>query len=317
MKILVTGAEGFIGRALVARLLSSGVLPGLGDARRQLILLDRNFQAPLADARVRQVVGDIADFDTLRQALGEPVDAVFHLASIPGGAAESQFELGLRANLDATLRLLEVLRTQERPAKVVFASTIGVYGVPLPAAIDENTLPAPTMSYGAHKLVSEVLIADYSRRGYIDGRSLRLPGIVARPPQASGMLSAFMSDLIRHLSAGGRFVCPVGREGMAWWMSRTCVVENLLHAAGLDVARTETRRAWLLPVLHASLGDIVAAIARVHGDEVLDRVTYERNVALQAQFANLPPLNCPSSVAAGFRNDGTLDALVQRALDGP
>jgi D-erythronate 2-dehydrogenase len=317
VKILVTGAEGFIGRALVARLLSSGVLPGLGDARRQLILLDRGFQAPLADARVRQVAGDLADLNTLREALREPVDAVFHLASIPGGAAESQFELGLRVNLEATGRLLELLRAQEKPARVIFASTIGVYGVPLPAVIDETTVPAPTLSYGDHKLIGEVLITDYSRRGYIDGRSLRLPGIVARPPQAAGMLSAFMSDVIRTLSAGGRFVCPVGRAGMAWWMSRTCVVENLLHAAGLDAARAEKKRVWLLPVLHASLGDIVAAIARVHGDEVLDRVTYEPNAVLQAQFANLPPLNCPSSVAAGFRNDGTLDALVQRALDGP
>jgi nucleoside-diphosphate-sugar epimerase len=317
VKILVTGAEGFIGRALVARLLSSGVLPGLGDARRQLILLDRSFQAPHADARVCQVAGDLGDVDTLRQALREPVGAVFHLASIPGGAAESQFELGLRVNLDATVRLLELLRTQEKPAKVVFASTIGVYGVPLPAVIDESTLPAPTMSYGAHKLIGEVLITDYSRRGYIDGRSLRLPGIVARPPQSAGMLSAFMSDIIRSLSAGGRFVCPVGREGMAWWMSRACVVENLMHAAGLDAAVAERKRVWLLPVLHASLGDVVAAIARVQGDDVLDRVTYERNATLQAQFASLPPLDCPSSVAAGFRNDGTLDALVQRALDGP
>jgi nucleoside-diphosphate-sugar epimerase len=219
------------------------------------------------------------------------------------------------------LRILEQLRTQTSaglpPPKVVFASTIGVYGVPLPEVIDENTIPAPTLSYGAHKLIGEVLITDYSRRGYIDGRTLRLPGIVARPPQAAGMLSAFMSDLIRSLSAGRNFACPVAREGMAWWMSRACVVENLLHAAGLEAATLERSRVWLLPVLHASLGDIVAAIARVHGEEVLDRVTYHENAALQAQFANLPPLRCPGSLEAGFRNDGTLETLVQRALDGP
>ena len=322
MRILVTGAEGFIGRALVARLLSSDVLPGLGDARRQVVLLDRHFPAGVADARVRQVAGDIADSAVLSEAFGDPVDCVFHLASVPGGAAEAQFELGLRANLDATVRLLEQLRTQTQPfgappPRVVFASTIGVYGVPLPAVIDESTLPAPTMSYGAHKLIGEVLITDYSRRGYIDGRALRLPGIVARPPQAAGMLSAFMSDLIRALSAGRSFACPVAREGMAWWMSRACVVENLLHAAGLGAATLAKSRVWLLPVLHASLGDIVAAIARVHGEEVLDCVTYHENAALQAQFANLPPLRCPASAEAGFRNDGTLEVLVQRALDGP
>ena len=316
MNILVTGAEGFIGRALVARLLSSGLLPSLGDARRQVILLDRQFSAPPTDARVRQVAGDITDAAVLREAVRDGVDCVFHLASIPGGAAEAQFEAGLRVNLEATLRLLESLRAQATPAKVVFASTIGVYGVPLPDVIDEETLPAPTMSYGTHKLIGELLIADYSRRGFIDGRSLRLPGIVARPPQAAGMLSAFMSDLIRELSAGRSFACPVSREGKAWWMSRTCVVENLLHAAGLDSARAQKKRAWLLPVLHASLGDVVAAIARVHGEEVLERVTYHENATLQAQFANLPPLHCPTSVDAGFRNDGTLEILVQRALDG-
>jgi nucleoside-diphosphate-sugar epimerase len=172
------------------------------------------------------------------------------------------------------------------------------------------------MSYGAHKLIGELLITDYSRRGFIDGRCLRLPGIVARPPQAAGMLSAFMSDLIRVLSAGGSFACPVSKEGKAWWMSRTCVVENLLHAVSLDTDRVQKKRVWLLPVLHASLGDVVAAIARVHGEEVLERVTYHENAALQAQFANLPPLRCPKSIHAGFRSDGTLEILVQRALDG-
>jgi D-erythronate 2-dehydrogenase len=317
VNILITGAEGFIGRALTARLLCSGVLPSLGDARRQVVLLDRQFAAPPADARVRQVAGDIADAAIMREAVGDGVDCVFHLASIPGGAAEAQFETGLRVNLEATVRLLESLRVQATPAKVVFASTIGVYGVPLPEVIDENTLPAPTMSYGAHKLIGELLIADYSRRGCIDGRSLRLPGIVARPLQASGMLSAFMSDLIRALSSGRSFTCPVSREGKAWWMSRTCVVENLLHAASLDSTWVHRKRVWLLPVLHASLGDVVGAIARVHGPEVLERVTYQDNPTLRAQFAALPPLHCPTSVEAGFRNDGTLETLVQRALDGP
>ncbi|HVW70938.1 MAG TPA: NAD-dependent epimerase/dehydratase family protein [Steroidobacteraceae bacterium] len=317
MNILITGADGFIGRALVARLLSSGVLPGLGDARRQVTLLDRNFAAPVTDARVRTVAGDFSRAATLSEVLRDPIDCVFHLASIPGGAAEAQFELGLEVNLRATLDLFERLREQGTTPKVVFASTIGVYGVPLPELIDESTLPGPTMSYGAHKYVGEVLLCDYSRRGWIDGRALRLPGIVARPPQASGMLSAFMSDIIRILSAGRPFVCPVASDGMAWWMSRTCVVENLLHAAGLNAALVEKRRVWLLPVLHASLGDVVAAIARVHGEEVLQHVTYQPNAALQAQFANLPPLCCPASLAAGFRNDGTLESLVQRALDGP
>jgi len=317
VNILITGADGFIGRALVARLLSGVGPDGLSEPHPHLTLLDQRFSATPADPRLRLVSGDVSDHAVLAEALSDGVDCVFHLASIPSGAAESSFDLGKRANLEATAGLLEQLRRQKTPARVVFASTIGVYGVPLPQLIDEQTPPQPTMSYGAHKLIGEILVADYSRRGFIDGRSLRLPGIVARPPQASGMLSAFMSDLIRALSAGRAFTCPVSPDGMAWWMSRSCVVENLLHAAALSSQQAHRRRVYLLPVLHASMADVVSAIAKVHGAEVLSRVTYQPNAALQAQFASLPPLNCPASLEAGFRHDGTLEALVQRALDGP
>ena len=316
MRILVTGADGFIGRALVARLLSATALPAPGNDDRELILLDRGFSAPNKDPRVRSLSGDIADSAFLREAVGSGVDCVFHLASVPGGAAESDFDLGMRVNLQATSSLLEQLRPQQAPAKVVFASTIGVYGVPLPAVIDEDSIPGPTLSYGTQKWIGEILVSDYSRRGFIDGRSIRLPGIVARS-SAAGMLSAFLSEVIRALSAGKSFTCPVSADGMSWWMSRSCVVDNLLHAAALGADHVRRQRTWLLPVLHASIGDVVAAIARLHGPDVLERISYQPNPALQAQFANYPPLRCPNSVAAGFKHDGSLEALVTRALDGP
>jgi nucleoside-diphosphate-sugar epimerase len=210
---------------------------------------------------------------------------------------------------------LELLRQRKNVARFVFASTIGVYGTPLPRAIDEQTMTAPTMSYGAHKLIGEILVSDYSRRRFIEGRVLRLPGIVARPPQASGLLSAFMSNLIRELSAGRNFICPVAADGMAWWMSRTRVVDNILHAAAFDASRHDFQRVWLLPVLHASIGDVVQAIGRVYGVDVRNKITYQPDAGLQAQFANLPPSSCPRSEAAGFRHDGSLDELVKRALD--
>jgi D-erythronate 2-dehydrogenase len=200
---------------------------------------------------------------------------------------------------------------------VVFASTIGVYGASMPPAIDEETLPAPAMSYGAHKLVGEILISDYSARGFIDGRSLRLPGIVARPPEASGLLSAFMSDLIRELSEGRQFICPVSADGMAWWMSRPCVVDNLLKAANLSPTAAASRRVWLLPVLRASMADVVAAIALNRGSTVSKNVSYQRDAQLEAQFGSLPPLRCPQSEAMGFQSDKTLERLVERSLEGP
>ena len=203
---------------------------------------------------------------------------------------------------------------QVRQASDEFASSIGIYGVPMPAVIDENTIPLPTLSYGAQKLIGEYLVADYGRRGFVDGRSVRIPGIVARPP-STGMLSLFLSDLIRALSAGRSFVCPVAPEGMSWFMSRPCIIDNLLHAAALGPAQVAQQRTWLLPVLHVSIADIVAAIARLHGAAVLGRVSYAPNPTLQAQFANYPPLLCPKSEAAGFRHDGTVERLVTRALE--
>jgi D-erythronate 2-dehydrogenase len=315
MNVLITGADGFIGRKLVARLLSGAAGVESTGKLSRLTLLDQRFGGPAADSRVTLVEGDLGAEHTLQRATEFRPDLVFHLASIPGGAATKNFELGLRVNLQATIALLEVLRRQDNKPTVVFASTIGVYGVPMPDVIDEDTLPEPSMSYGAHKLIGEILISDYSLRGFIDGRALRLPGIVSRPPQPSGMLSAFISDMIRELWAGREFTCPVGSEGRAWWMSRPCVVDNLLHAASLSPELAAARRVWLLPVMHASMAEVVAAIARRRGEQVTAKVRYQRNDALQAQFANLPPMRCPKAIAAGFHHDGSLESLVERALE--
>ncbi len=313
MKVLVTGADGYIGRALVARLLSNDIDSVLGAIPVNVVLIDQHFGEPYRDARVTALQGDIADPDLLHQAT-DGVDLVFHLASMPGGAVMRNFSLGIKINLQATIALFESLRIRERKPRVVFASTIGVYGVPMPDVIDEETLPSPSMSYGAHKLMGEILVSDYSLRGFIDGCALRLPGIVARPKQPSGLLSAFISDLIRDLTAGEKFVCPVAADGKTWLMSRPCVIDNLLHAAALDPQVAVRQRVWLLPVLHASMGEVAAAIARIEGPHVLQNITYEPNATLQAQFASYPPLVCPKSVAAGFRHDGTLELLVKRAL---
>lgn len=314
MNVLVTGAGGFIGRALVDRLLSSGVPGARPGVLSRLVLVDQRLTEAPCDPRILVIEGDFADERVLREALRPGIDLVFHLASVPGGRAEQDFDLGMRVNLQGTIALLDAVRREGRRPRFVFASTIGVYGVPLPDRVNESTLAAPSMSYGAQKLIGEILLTDYSRRGFIDGCALRLPGIVARPPSESGLLSAFLSDAIRTLSAGRPFTFPVARDGKSWWMSRSCAVCNLLHAASLDSGLLELKRVWLLPVLHASMEDVVRAIARVRGEQVLGMVRYEPDPALQAQFASYPPLDCPGSLAAGFRHDGTLEALVQRAL---
>lgn len=256
MNILVTGGNGFVGRELVKRLLAQASILPDDRALTQLTVVDVGCEHLPDDPRLRFVSGSIADSAVLEAALEVPADLVFHLASIPGGAAERQFELGLQVNLCATLELFQRLARQGNRPRVVFTSTIAVYGSALPALVDDTSPLRPDMSYGAHKLVGEILLADYSRRGALDGRIVRLPGIVARPPEPSGLLSAFMSDLFWKLAAGDTFTCPVSEQAVAWWMSVGCCAENLLHAASLSPELVADRRAYTLPVLRLTVGQV-------------------------------------------------------------
>jgi nucleoside-diphosphate-sugar epimerase len=312
MNVILTGANGFIGRALARRLLDErSPLGALG----RLTLID--LQLPAEDlVGVRKLTGSIADPSVLSRAFDTPVDLVFHLASIPGGMAEQNFDLGRQVNLEATLNMLEIARARGgangKPVRVVFASSIAVLGSPLPALVDDATPLRPKLSYGAHKLIGEVLIEDYSRRGWIDGRSIRLPGIVARPPQRTGQLSAFMSDIIRELSEGRPYACPVAADSTTWLMSVHQVLDNFMHAATMTVSGGRT---FTLPALRSSMQELVAAIEAVYGQEASKKVTFGSNPALEANFGRYPPLNTPAANAAGFRHDGDLKTLVRRALE--
>lgn len=311
--VVVTGSEGFVGQALVQRLLSEGL--GAQPVTR-LTLLDVRFAAPHPDPRVLQCAGSIADPALREQACARPVDAVFHLASIPGGAAERNYELGREVNLMATLGLLEDLRHQaERGAlaRFVFASTIAVYGEHLPPEVDESTLPNPGLSYGAHKLAGEYLVADASRKGWVQGCSLRLPGVVARPGDGAGMLSAFMSQLFWKLAAGEPLTVPVTPEGVAWWISVGACVDNLLHAATVDPARLNPRRSYQMPVLRFTVGELVDALARRFGEDRRALVRYAPEPFIQRLFASYPPLHTPEALALGLRHDGDIATLIDRA----
>ncbi|MES2264874.1 MAG: NAD-dependent epimerase/dehydratase family protein [Pseudomonadota bacterium] len=314
MNILITGANGFVGQNLVRRLLELGRTSPNARPFSTLTLVDVGFDDLPQDPRVRRVAGSIADCATLDAAFSLPMAYVFHLASVPGGAAEKNYELGLAVNLQASIAILERLRLQGLGARLVFASTVAVYGAPMPALIDDGTPMKPGLSYGAHKLATEVLIEDYSRRGWIDGRIVRLPGIVARPPVASGLLSAFMSDIFWRLAAGERFICPVSPQATAWWMSVGCCVDNLLHAANLTEKQTAQRRAYTLPVLRLAISDIVDGLAARYGVDRRELVVYEPDEALEAAFGRQPPLDSAAARAIGFRSDASAAALIERAM---
>lgn len=313
MHVLITGANGFVGAALARRLLDdTQVLPDL----TRLTLIDLEFPTELNDPRVHYLSGSIADPKLLANALETPVDVLFHLASIPGGMAERNYPLSRQVNLDATQTLFEGLKAQATPARVVFASTIAVYGSPLPAQVDDSTPLQPKLTYGAQKLIGEILLEDFSRRGWIDGISLRLPGIVARPPQPSGLLSAFMSDVFWKLAKGERFECPVSSQAVAWWMSVARCVDNLLHAASLPASALQTRRSFALPVLRLTMEQVIGGLCRRFGEERQALVSYLPDAHLEATFGAYPPLLSPAAEALGFKHDGDLEQLIYRTLNG-
>lgn len=311
MRIGVTGAGGFVGSSLIERL-SRG---GLRGVRPEVIAIDARLQKTLAPDILR-AEGDLTDPGFRGHVFSKPFDVFFHLAAIPGGAAERDYPLGWRVNVDATTAIVEALAAQPKPARLVFSSSIGVFGVPLPKdRVDDETLPLPTMSYGAQKLMMEALVADCTRRGLVDGLALRLPGIIARPRQSGGHFSAYMSDILHALRAGEAFTAPVSADATGWFMSRRRIVDNLVHAAELPTDHIGTRRAFNLPALHLTMAELVTGAASLFGTQVHDLVRYEPNAVLQAQFGAYPQLLTPIADGLGFRHDGDASTLVAAALE--
>ena len=302
MNILLTGAGGFVGREL------GRLLVGAGHA---LVGIDTD--AGGIPAGIRVVAGDLADPAVRAEALGTGCDALIHLATVPGGAAEADPSASRRINVDAMYDLLVEASALKPGLRVVYASSIAVLGDPLPAQVDDATPLSPRMIYGGHKAMMEHAVAMFSNRGLIDGVTVRLPGILARPKGPSGMKSAFMSDLFHALRAGEAFTCPVSAAGSIWAQSVRQCARNFLHALTLDSGLMPPTRAVTLPALRISMADLVAAIARQCAVSP-DLVRYAPDAALEAAFAAQPPLATPAAERAGFAHDGDLATLVSNAL---
>jgi nucleoside-diphosphate-sugar epimerase len=302
VKILVTGAGGFVGRHLVTTLVRAG---------HEVVGTDA--AAGTIPAGAHAVEGDLGDRAIRRQAIDGGCDRLVHLATVPGGAAEADPEASRRINIDATYDLLLEAGAANPGLRTVFASSIAVFGAPLPRQVDDATPLSPRMIYGGHKAMTEDAVAMFSNRGAIDGVTIRLPGILARPRGPSGLKSAFMSDLFHALRAGEPFVCPVSPKGTIWAQSLDRVVGNIVQALNLDSALLPATRAVTLPALRVAMHDLAAEVARQCGVPAT-LVTYCRDGALEAAFAAQPPLATPAADRAGFTHDGDLGTLVASAL---
>ena len=309
--VLITGASGYIGQALAARLKSALQAKHIAS----LTLADLQFEADAVDgASLVHIHGDIGNPSVLAQATALLPDTVFHLAGITSRAAQVDVALGLRVNVSNTIALVERLRLQGQVPVVVCASSIAVYGVPLPAAVDDQTPLMPTMSYGAQKQMVEILLADYSQRGWLDGRAVRLASIVARPSAPNAALSAFAGDLIREPAQGRHYRCPVANDATFWLMSLPACIECLLQAAVILQQQLPVGRAWNLPALHTTADELVQAVSRHLGRDISALIDYQPQPELASQFAVWPPLATGIAKQLGMRHDGDVDTLVARAL---
>jgi nucleoside-diphosphate-sugar epimerase len=311
MRIVITGGCGFLGRRLALLLLEKGSALGAID---EMVLFDNAPSAlPLPDdKRVRLVTGDIADRDTVKGLIAPGTDAVFHLAAIVSGQAEADTDLGYRVNLDGTRAVLEACRGLGTAPRLVFASSLAVYGGELPAAVGDDTGLHPQTSYGAQKAIGELLVNDYSRKGFIDGRALRLPTVVVRPGLPNRAASTFASSIIREPLAGKDAICPVVPETVMALASPRRVVAALAHALDIPGDALGTNRTLQVPGFSVSVGDMAASLRRAGGESAYKRISWQPDAAIQKIISGWPlALATPRADALGFERDSGIDEAVQ------
>jgi nucleoside-diphosphate-sugar epimerase len=294
-KVLVIGAAGMIGRKLVPALAQEG-----------LILHD---VVPFEGA---SAVSDLSQPGEAEKLIARRPEVIYHLAAVVSGEAEADFEKGYRVNLDGTRRLFEAIRKENYRPRVVFTSSIAVFGAPFPEAIDDEFLSAPLTSYGTQKAVGELLLADYSRRGFMDGIGIRLPTICVRPGKPNKAASGFFSGIIREPLAGQEALLPVPETVRHWFASPRAAVGFLIHASRLKTEQLGARRNLNMPGVSATVAEQIEALRKVAGDEVAQRIRRAPDATIQRIVEGWPRnFDAQRALALGFRADASFEEIIR------
>ena len=315
MKVLITGGAGFIGSRLARALLARGALDGRGIER--LVLADQSAPAAdlAADRRVQAAVGPLlAQCDEVARAR---FDGVFHLASAVSAECEADFDLGMRSNLETTRALLLALRAAGNTPRLVFASSGAVFGgdppfLPVPSLVEDHTLPTPQTSYGTQKLISEQLIMDFTRKGFLDGRAVRLLTVSVRPGRPNGAASGFLSGIVREPLAGVASACPVALDTEVSLISPARAVDALIRAHEASRDELGGRSALNLPALSLRVGDMLDALERVAGKAVRARVRLERDPRIESIVSTWPArFRAQRAERLGLAPDPSFESIIE------
>ncbi|HWA13678.1 MAG TPA: D-erythronate dehydrogenase [Burkholderiales bacterium] len=314
MKVFITGGGGFLGYRLALKLLERRTLAG-PDGKPAAISGIKLFDAafpPDPDPRLTCIKGDIAELEQVENAMDRDTASVFHLAAVVSAHAEQDFDMGYRVNLDGTRNLLEASRDMDAPPRFVFASSLAVYGGALPPVVDDSVTPTPQTSYGTQKVIGEYLVNDYSRKGMVDGRSLRLPTIVVRPGKPNLASTSFASGMFREPLNGTVCEVPVEASTEMWILSPGKVLDAFLHAHDLPASAWGTNRALALPGITFSVGEGVEALRRIAGDEVARRVVFRKDDRINRMVRSFPGrFRTDRALAMGFRADADIAGILR------
>ncbi len=321
MKVVVTGAAGMLGRKLVAALLDGAELSSRDGKRNRVErivafdIAEPNPPLP-ADPRLEVATGEVADAACLRRLIDADTDSVFHLAAVVSAAAEEDFDLGMRVNLDGTRVVLEACRAAGTRPRLIFASSIAVFGGDMPTVITDATTPTPETTYGTTKVIGEYLVGDYTRKGYVDGRALRLPTIVVRPGRPNRAASTWASSIIREPLCGREAVCPVTADSRMWVLSPRRAIAAFLHAHELDGDAWWSSRTVNLPGVTVAVEETLDALRRIAGPEVAARVRFEPDPFIQNIVDGWPNrFETRRAHDMGFEADAGLDEIIRAFIE--